>query len=236
MTLRRHGAALPPPTAAALASRRARGAPPLAPSALPSLTLVIPVYNGATFLAGSLASAWQWLSAQPRECELLVVDDGSSDATAEVIASFAASVGAPARPLLTVLRNAQNRGKGFSLRRAFLHARGELVAFTDANLTYPLQNVEPIVQALQDGADVAYGSRMHLGSRYVVAPSFFGKLFTRHLMGRVFNLAVRALVVRGIKDTQAGLKGFRQSAARTLAVRVRLDRFSFDVETFFVAR
>jgi len=197
---------------------------------------VIPVYNGAAFLRRTLATAWAWLLAQPRNVELLVVDDGSTDATAAILAEFAAAAASNERAQFTLLRNADNRGKGFALRRAFLHARGELIVFTDADLTYELDNVVPIVRALERSADVAYGSRMHQDSVYVVAPGFFRKLYTRHFMGRVFNWLVRAIVVRGIRDTQAGLKGFRTAAAQHLATRVRLCRFSFDVELFFVAR
>jgi hypothetical protein len=177
------------------------------------LTLVIPVYQGGSFLADSLRQAWAWLANQPRATELLVVDDGSSDASAQIVADFAGRHASTPGRVFTALRNAENRGKGFSIRRAFLHAGGDLVVFTDADLTYPLDNVGVLLNALESGADVAYGSRMHAGSRYVVAPSFFGKLFSRHLLGRTFNLLVRMLVVRGVHDTQAGLKGFRRTAA-----------------------
>jgi len=120
--------------------------------------------------------------------------------------------------------------------RAVDLARGEFVVFTDADLTYPVDNCQPLLDALAAGADVVYGSRMHPDSRYVVAPTFFGKLFTRHFMGRTFNLLLRLIVVRGVLDSQAGLKGCRKAAAVQLAHRVRLPRFSFDVELFFVAR
>jgi len=202
----------------------------------PSLTLVIPVYQGGSFLADSLQQAWGWLANQPRATELLVVDDGSSDASARILAEFAVHHASTPGRVFTALRNAENRGKGFSIRRAFLHAGGDYVVFSDADLTYPVDNIGVLVQALESGADIAYGSRMHAGSRYIVAPTFFGKLFSRHLLGRAFNLLVRVLVVRGVHDTQAGLKGFRKAAAERLAGRVQLSRFSFDVELFAVAR
>ena len=205
------------------------------PAQDPQLTLVIPVYNGARFLRDSLAKAHAWLAQKDFATELLVVDDGSSDETPRILADFAAAH-TGGRCVVTSLRNQQNRGKGFSVRRAFLLARGENVIFTDADLTYPVDNCQPLLDALVDGADVVYGSRMHPDSRYVVAPTFFGKLFTRHFMGRTFNLLLRLIVVRGILDSQAGLKGCRKAAAEQLAHRVRLPRFSFDVELFFVAR
>lgn len=208
-------------------------------TAEPHLTLVIPVFNGARFLRDSLLQCWQWLAGRGQPGELLVVDDGSDDATPQILAEFADRVAGPGRaPAVDFrcLRNATNRGKGFSVRRACRHARGRHVVFNDADLTYPVENVAELVAVLEQGADVAIGSRMHADSRYVVSPSFFRKLYTRHFMGRAFNLLVRALVVRGVLDTQAGLKGFSRDAARTLAARVRLDRFSFDVELLFVAR
>lgn len=205
-------------------------------SSAPTLTFVIPVYNGAALLPGTLDEVWRWLEARAGAAELLVIDDGSTDTTSEVLAAFAARVAGARFARFTTVRNARNRGKGFSLRRAFLLAQGSLVVFTDADLTYPLDNVAGILAALQNGADVAIGSRMHADSRYVVAPTFFGKLFTRHFMGRGFNLLVRACLLPGIRDTQAGMKGLRQEAARALAERVRLDRFSFDLELLFVAR
>lgn len=202
----------------------------------PSLTFVLPVYNGARFFGDTLQKAWQWLGEREGERELLVVDDGSSDATAAVIEAFAAKRAPCPGQRLTVVRNPRNCGKGFSLRRAFLLASGDHVVFTDADLTYAMHNAEPLLAALAGGAMVAYGSRMHADSRYVIAPTFLPKLYTRHVMGRVFNLLVRALVVPGIRDTQAGIKGFSRTAAREFAARIRLDRFSFDVELFFIAQ
>jgi dolichyl-phosphate beta-glucosyltransferase len=201
-----------------------------------SVTLVLPVYDGAASLGRSLAATWQWLETQPQPGELLIVDDGSRDATPDVIAEFVAQHRSRGRTRITAVRNERNRGKGFAVRRGWLLARGDYVLFTDADLTYPVENLAALVQALARGADVVYGNRMHAASRYVVAPGFFAKLFTRHLLGRAFNLLARALVLPGIADTQAGLKGVRRAAGALLAGRVRLDRFSFDVEMLFVAR
>ncbi|MEZ6036669.1 MAG: glycosyltransferase [Planctomycetota bacterium] len=202
-----------------------------------ALTFVIPVKDGAAFLRDTLDRVWAWLVERGEPAELLVVDDGSSDATPTLLATFASEVAGHQQVELVALRNVVNRGKGYSLRRAFLHARGDRVLFTDADLTYGVDNAATVLATLdREQADIVIGSRMHDDSRYVVAPNFFGKLFTRHLSGRIFNLLVRAICVPGVRDTQAGLKGFRREAAQELATRVQLDRFSFDVELLFVAR
>lgn len=203
----------------------------------PQLTLVVPVFNGSAFLRDSLDTARAWLLGRDHRSELLVVDDGSTDETPAILEDFARSCAADAERLtVTLVRNSRNRGKGFSVRRALVQAAGAHIVFTDADLTYPIENVAALDEALRDGADLAYGSRMHPDSRYVVAPSFFGKLFTRHFVGRTFNRIVRLLIVPDVLDTQAGLKGFRRDAARQLAPRVRMDRFSFDIELLFACR
>ena len=143
------------------------------PSVAESLTLLIPVYNGGAFLARSLERAIEFLGSMDRRAELLVIDDGSTDETPRILSACRSDV-------LRVLRNERNRGKGHAVRRGLLEAKGELIVFTDADLTYPLENVQKMLEVLGSGADVAYGSRMHSESRYVVAPGFFEKLFTRH--------------------------------------------------------
>ncbi|GAB4153826.1 MAG: glycosyltransferase family 2 protein [Planctomycetota bacterium] len=209
--------------------------PPTSSQAV-SLTVLVPAYEAAAFLRDSLEKLRAFLIESGRSAELLVIDDGSRDATHDVLEAFARDHDWTGRLQFRFARNAQNRGKGFSVRRGWLLARGENIVFTDADLTYPVENLRGVLEALEGGADVVYGSRMHAESRYVVAPSFFGKLFTRHFMGRVFNWLARLIVLPGVLDSQAGLKGLRKSAARDLAGRIRLDRFSFDVELLFVAR
>lgn len=198
------------------------------------LTLILPAYNGAAFLEASLRKAYDWLANQERDTELLVIDDGSSDTTPEILASFESR--ARGRPVFRWLRNDPNQGKGFAVRRAMLEARGDYRVFADSDLTYPIDNVGRIVAALEAGAEVAIASRTHRDSLYVVAPSFFRYLYTRHLLGRFFNLLVRLFIVGGVHDTQAGLKGATRRAAFDLFPRCRLTRFSFDVELLFLAR
>ncbi len=199
-----------------------------------SVSLVLPVLDGAPYLERTVGEALAWIAERPERLELIVVDDGSLDATPRILADLRARLG-PSAPL-RVLTNRVNRGKGYSVRRGLAAAQGDLRVFTDADLTYTMGSVERVVEALEGGADVAVGCRVHPESRYVVSPGFFRYIYTRHNAGRIFNALVRATVVRGLRDTQAGLKGFRAAVVDGLFGRLVRDRFSFDVELLSLAQ
>ena len=203
------------------------------PIETPSVSLVLPVYGGARFLEASLSKAWRWLAKRPGPTELIVVDDGSRDETASVLRAFAPK---QSGPRLRVLTNPVNRGKGHSVRRGLLAARGRYRLFTDADLTYPMSCASDVVASLEAGADLAIACRVHEESQYVVSPDFFRYIYTRHNAGRVFNWLVRTVVVEGVRDTQAGLKGFRAEVVEDVFPRLTRDRFSFDVELLFLAQ
>ena len=198
---------------------------------LPHLTLVVPAYNGEDRLPASLAQLTGFLAAQPYSSELILVDDCSDDAAARVMREFAA-----ANPTVTLLRNEINRGKGASVGRGMLAGRGRYRVFTDADLAYPPSEVNRILRDLEAGADVAIACRVLPESRYLMSPSFFHYLYTRHVMSRVFNLMVRAVMLRDVLDTQAGLKGFTAQAVETVFPRVTIPRFGFDVEALYIAQ
>ena len=176
-----------------------------------------------------------WLDGLSEETELLLVDDASPDRSWELIGELEKKFRGR-KTVLRAFKNNENRGKGFSVRRGMLLARGDFRIFTDADLTYPVEDAGNLLDALKNGADLAIGSRMHKDSRYIVAPDFLRYIYSRHLFGRIFNLLVRILVVPGIYDTQAGLKGVRKEVVGDLFPRGRLQRFSFDVELLFIAR
>ena len=176
------------------------------------LSLIVPVFNGAAFVADSLRELLRYLAGLDEATELIVVDDGSSDGSVEAIA--AAVAGAPVP--VTVLRHGSNRGKGAAIRSAMEVAVGAHRVFIDADLAYPPAEIAAVRAALAGGANVAVACRVHPGSRYLISPSFFRYLYTRHVAGRVFNRLTRALLVPGILDTQAGLKAFTADAARRL--------------------
>ena len=207
-------------------------APDAAP---PSLSLVIPAYNEAGRIAATLETALAFLAAQPYASELILVDDGSGDATAEIARHVVAWH--PTTRVVTI----PHGGKAGALRAGMRTATMDQVAFSDADLATPLDYLTALRAAVAAGCDVAIGSREGVGARRV------GEPFYRHLMGRVFNLLVRLLLLPGIQDTQCGFKLFRREAAVEILRRARLYAepgapiagprvTAFDVELLVVAR
>jgi dolichyl-phosphate beta-glucosyltransferase len=198
---------------------------------VPHLTLIVPCYNGEDRLPGALSQLSAFLALQPYTSELILVDDCSAEPAARVLREYAA-----ARPGITLIRNEKNSGKGASVSRGMLAARGRYRVFTDADLAYPPEEVNKILHDLEGGADVAIACRVLPDSRYTMSPSFFHYLYTRHLMSRGFNLLARAILLRDVLDSQAGLKGFTAAAAEIVFPRITIPRFGFDVEALFVAQ
>jgi dolichyl-phosphate beta-glucosyltransferase len=187
------------------------------------LSVVIPAYNEARRLPATLARLRQHLAARGRACEILVVDDGSSDGTAEVAGATGEAV--------RVLRHEPNRGKGFAVRRGMLAATGERRLMTDADLSTPIEELAKLEAEIDRGFDVAIGSRAVAGARIEVHQPAY-----RETMGRAFNVLVQALLLPGLHDTQCGFKLFTAGAAAAAFSASRLDGFSFDVEALYVAR
>jgi dolichyl-phosphate beta-glucosyltransferase len=201
----------------------------------PALSLIIPAYNESTRIRRTLHSAWEYLSAEPYATELLVVDDGSPDQTGTIAAAFADE-----HDGVRVLRITHG-GKAAALRAGMSAAGGDLIAFSDADLATPLRYLNDFRHAVLAGHDVVIGSREGKGAVRIDEPLY------RHLMGRVFNLIVRLLLLPEIQDTQCGFKMFRRDAALEILRRARLYRgddaavkgprvTAFDVELLVVAR
>ena len=198
----------------------------------PALSLVIPVYNATEQLPATLRAVDAFAARYPESIEVLFVDDHSSEVETQIILEDFTR----RHPYARVLRNERNRGKGFSVTRGMLAARGHHRVFTDVDLAYPLDQVHRIVTELRAGADVAIACRVLPESRYLMSPSFFHYLYTRHLMSRAFNKVVQAFLLPGILDTQAGLKGFTAEAATLCFTRATIPGFGFDVECLYIAQ
>ena len=194
------------------------------------LSVIVPVYNGAERLPAALADLSEFLAGSEDPIEVVLVDDGSDRATADLLDAFAAK-----EKGARVLRNERNRGKGYSVARGLREARGRYRVFTDADLAYPMDEVLELLPVLQSGSDIVVACRVLPESRYLMSPAFFRYLFTRHLMSRFFNLLVRLFLIPGMLDSQAGLKGMTAEAVDDVIPRLTIDGFAFDVELLYVA-
>ncbi len=193
----------------------------------PELSIVIPAYNEEQRLGPTLDRVGEWLDQQGRDAEVLVVDDGSSDGTSDLVQARA-----QADPRVRLVGGPVNRGKGFSVGHGVEQARGEKILFSDADLSTPIEELTKLEAALErQGAGVAIGSRAKAGASLERRQPFY-----REGMGRIFNLLVQVLVFPGIRDTQCGFKLFTEEAARALFAHRRIDGFAFDVELLYIAR
>lgn len=192
----------------------------------PRYSVVIPAYNEAGRLPRTLELVNIFLRSGQWPHEILVVDDGSQDRTAEVVRAFAA-----VHPEVRLLQQPRNRGKGAAIQAGVAATRGELVLFSDADLSTPIEELPRLEAALADGAAVAIASRAVAGARIEEHQPFY-----REWMGKSFNRMVQWLVLPGLHDTQCGFKLFRGEAARALFPQLTIPGFGFDVEVLYVAR
>jgi dolichyl-phosphate beta-glucosyltransferase len=193
--------------------------------AAPELTIIIPSYNEEARLPVTLQCIAQYIRASQRETEVLVVDDGSSDRTAAAGESFRGKI-----PLLRVISNGVNRGKGYSVRHGMQEAHGRFVLFTDADLSAPIEEADKLLVALETN-DVAIGSRALDRGLISVHQSYF-----REFAGIVFNTVVRLILRLPFVDTQCGFKAFRREPCRIIFEQQRIERFGFDPELLYLAR
>lgn len=196
-----------------------------ADSAHIELSIIVPSFNEELRLPASLNHIAEYVAAARRSTEVLVVDDGSTDRTAEVAAAYADRIAN-----LRVLKNGENRGKGYSVRHGMLEAKGDVVLFTDADLSAPIEEADKLLAAMEQ-YDVAIGSRAMDRSLIKVHESAF-----REFAGIVFNRIVRTVLWLPFVDTQCGFKTFRRERCRILFEQQRIERFGFDPELLFLAR
>jgi glycosyltransferase involved in cell wall biosynthesis len=200
-------------------------------SPAPRLSIVIPARDEAPRIGRSLDAVIAFAAASGGAAEIVVVDDGSSDGTSGAVASRedeATRRGCTLR----LLRNATNRGKGFSVKRGFLAATGDVVLFTDADLSSPIEDAPKLIGPIASGeADVVFGSR-------AIDRSLIGRRqpVVRDFGGRLFNLIMRAVTGLPYRDTQCGFKAFRRRELAPVFEAQRIDGFGFDAEILYVAR
>jgi glycosyltransferase involved in cell wall biosynthesis len=192
----------------------------------PRLSIVIPAYNECMRIEGTLARVLECVDARQWDAEILVVDDGSSDDTVAIVQRWMAR-----HPRLHLVKNPGNRGKGYSVRNGLLQSAGDIVMFTDADLSAPIEEAERLFSTIDAGADVAIGSRWLDKQKQTVHQPLYRRFF-----GRCFNWVTRKVIGLPFKDTQCGFKAFRRDAAQTIFRLQTIERWGFDPEILFIAR
>ncbi len=196
------------------------------PGAEPRISVIIPAYNEGRRIAPTVRDIVAFLGNNGYAYEVIVVDDGSTDSTYDVVRHIQREV-----PQLSIVRHPVNLGKGCAVKSGFLAARGEFVFFTDADHSTPIEELPKLMARANEGSDIVIASRA-LPQSVIAIPQGW----QRRQMGRAFNWLVRALVIGGIHDTQCGFKCFRRERCAGIFAVQRLRGFSFDVEILFIAR
>jgi len=194
-------------------------------TASPELSLIIPSFNEESRLPTTLEKIANYIRTKRPNTEVIVVDDGSTDRTAALAESWRNRI-----PQLRVVANGSNRGKGFSVRHGSLEATGEMILFTDADLSSPIEEGEKLFAALKDH-DVAIGSRAVDRTLIEVHESPL-----REFAGIIFNKIVRIILRLPFVDTQCGFKAFRRERCRIIFEQQTIERFGFDPELLYLAR
>jgi glycosyltransferase involved in cell wall biosynthesis len=192
----------------------------------PQLSIVIPAYNESARIENALERVMSCVEEQGWDAEVLVVDDGSTDDTGNIIQEWMTRF-----PRLHLVKNPGNRGKGFSVRNGLLQAAGDVVMFTDADLSAPMEEANRLLAAIAAGADVAIGSRWMDRQRQTIHQPLYRQFF-----GRCFNAITRIVMGLPFKDTQCGFKAFKRPAAQVIFRLQRIERWGFDPEILFIAR
>jgi dolichyl-phosphate beta-glucosyltransferase len=191
----------------------------------PELSIVLPAYNEQARLPYTLGELRGAIAAQALDCEVIVVDNGSRDATSAVVQQAAAGFDGRLRLLRT-----DRRGKGLAVKTGMLAARGRVALFADADLSWSLGELGRFPTLVSEATPVVIGSREGAGARRIDEPAY------RHLMGRVYNRVVQWLALPGIEDSQCGFKAFSADAARRIFGLQTVTGFAFDVEILMLAR
>ena len=188
-------------------------------------SIIIPAYNESERLDHSLPRVLDYIRRQQIAAEVIVVNDGSIDDTAQVVRDFATT-----SPEIRLLENPGNRGKGYSVRNGMLHSHGDILLFTDADLSSPIYEADKLFQAIAESADIAIGSRWLQKELQSERQPWY-----RQLYGRLFNLGLRIVLGLRYRDTQCGFKAFTRAAAQVVFRRQHIERWGFDAELMFLA-
>ena len=189
-------------------------------------SFVIPAFNESVRIGPTLHALLRQVQEENWNAEILVVNDGSSDDTAQIVREYGRS-----HPQILLVENPGNRGKGYSVRNGMLQARGDVCLFTDADLSSPITEAQKLFGAIGQGADIAFGSRWLRAELQTERQPLYRQAF-----GRIFNLLLRVILGLRFADTQCGFKAFRRDAAQRIFPLQKIERWGFDPEILFLAR
>lgn len=192
----------------------------------PFLSVIIPVYNEEKRIHKILEAANNYFSHQSYDYEIIVVNDGSSDNTTEVVKRFKEKI-----KNLKLINNKKNHGKGWVVKQGMLAALGKFRLFADADNSTPIEQIEKLLPYFSNGYDVVIGSRAVKGAKIPIPQPFY-----KVLLGRLGNIIIQIFAVWGISDTQCGFKCFTKKAAKDIFSRQTLNRWAFDIEILAIAR
>ena len=192
----------------------------------PQFSIIIPAYNEDARIETTLRKIRDFIATRNWDAEVIVVNDGSTDETVSIVEKYASTY---AR--LKLVDNRENRGKGYSVRNGMLHAAGELLLFSDADLSSPIEEALKLFEAISQGADVAIGSRWVQAKLQTQRQPLYRQVF-----GRIFNRLLRTMLALPFKDTQCGFKAFTRRAAQSIFPLQQIEGWGFDPEVLFLAR
>jgi glycosyltransferase involved in cell wall biosynthesis len=204
---------------------REDGTPARAMAHYPRYSIIIPAYNESARIPATLEAVVSAVRAHQWDAEVVVVNDGSTDSTAQIVRDFAVNF-----PEVRLIENPGNHGKGYSVRNGILNALGEIVLFTDSDLSAPIEEAARLFAAIEAGADIAIGSRWLESGRQTHRQPLYRQFF-----GRCFNLVTRMVMSLPFVDTQCGFKAFTRNAAQTVFQLQTIERWGFDPEILFIA-
>lgn len=195
------------------------------------ITLVIPVFNEQERIAKTLYSVKDYLSQQPYSSDVMIIDDGSNDLTSEVVRVvdiYSEEVKEQSSGIL--VENIKNVGKGYSIAKGLLMAKGDIIAFTDADCSTPIEEIEKLINKINEGYDVVIGSRNLKASNVIDRPAL------RAVLSKSFNVCAGVLGLMSVSDSQCGFKAYRREVARDVAQRQKTYGYCFDVEHIHMAK
>jgi len=189
-------------------------------------SIIIPAYNEGARLDATLSKVLRYVAQQKWDAEVIVVNDGSQDNTVEIVRDHIQK-----NSTLRLIENPGNRGKGYSVRNGMMNARGEVLLFSDADLSSPIEEAPKLLAAIAEGADIAIGSRWMQSELQTQRQPLYRQLF-----GRIFNLMLRLILGLKFKDTQCGFKAFTRRAAQAIFPQQKIERWGFDPELLYLAK